>query len=212
MTQLPPDDELELIHTRQYEARVYQISDDELLVRGVVSDQKPPGLYIVDDPEPMELHQMQLELRVAIPTLEITDAQVVFETHPNSKCPLIAGDYQKLVGLSIARGFTRKIRDLFGGPKGCTHTNALLQAMAPAVIQAMWSVSIRAGRGNSRGQDSDSNEARERRIAGTLNTCHIWAEDGEHVAAIRRGDRSDHPPIPVRERLRELGRDDSTWE
>ncbi len=212
MTLLPNDDELELIHTRQYEARVYQLSDDELLVRGVVSDQKPPGLYIVDDPKPMELHQMQLELRVAIPKLEITDARVVFETHPNSKCPLIAGDYQKLVGLSIVRGFTRKIRDLFGGPKGCTHTNALLQAMAPAVIQAMWSVSVRAGRGTPGGRDSTSDEARERRIAGTLNTCHIWAEDGEHVAAIRRGDRSGYPPIPVRERLRELGRDDSTWE
>jgi hypothetical protein len=212
MTLLPPDDELELIHTRQYEARVYQISDDELLVRGVVSDRKPPGLYIVDDPEPMELHQMQLELRVTIPKLEIIDAQVVFETYPNAKCPLIAGDYQKLVGLSVVRGFTRKIRDLFGGPKGCTHTNALLQAMAPAVIQAMWSVSIRAGRGISSEQDSNPNEARERRIAGTLNTCHIWAEDGEHVAAIRRGDGSDYPPLPVRERLRKLGRDDSTWE
>lgn len=211
MTLLPPDDELELIHTRQYEARVYQVSDDELLVRGVVSDQKPPGLYIVDDPKPMELHQMKLELRVAIPKLEITDARVVFETHPNSKCPLIAGDYEKLVGLSIARGFTRKIRDLFGGPKGCTHTNALLQAMAPAVIQAMWSVSVRAGRGIPGGQGADDSEARERRMAGTLNTCHIWAEDGEHVAAIRRGDRSDYPPLPVRERLRELGRDDTTW-
>ena len=212
MTLLPPDGDLDLIHTRNYEARVYQVSDEELLVRGVVSDQKPPGLYIVDDPKPMELHQMQLELRIAIPRLEIIQAQVVFETHPNSKCPLIAADYQKLVGLSIVRGFTRKIRDLFGGPNGCTHTNALLQAMAPAVVQAMWSVSIRSGRGIEGAKDSADEDARERRIAGTLNTCHIWAEDGEHVAAIRRGDRSDYPPIPVRDRLRELGRDDSTWE
>ena len=66
--------------------------------------------------------------------------------------------------------------------------------MAPAVIQAMWSVSIRTGRGIPEGQGSsdhpDEVAARERRIAGTLNTCHIWAEDGEHVAAIRRGDRT----------------------
>jgi hypothetical protein len=212
MTLLPPDDELELIHTREYEARVYQLSPTELLVRGVVSDRKPPGLYVLDDPQPMELHQMQLELRVSIAKLEITHAEIVFETHPNSACPLIARDYEKLVGLSIARGFTRKIRDLFGGPNGCTHTNALLQAMAPAVVQSMWSISIRDGRTSTGSVDRNSPEARERRIAGTLNTCHIWVEDGEHVAASRRGDASSVPPLPVRNRLRELGRDDSKWE
>ena len=211
MSLLPTDDELELIHTRHYEARVYFVSGDELLVRGAVSDMKPPGLYIVDDPEPMELHQMQLELRVSIPNLEITEANVIFETFPNSKCPLIADDYKKLIGLSISRGFTRKIRDLFGGPNGCTHTNALLQAMAPAVVQAMWSVSIRNGRGKDHGGDVMSQDAREKRIAGTLNTCHILAADGEHVAAVRRGDRSNYPPLPVRERLRKLGRDETTW-
>lgn len=211
MSLLPPDDDLDLIHTRQYEARVYQVSDKELLVRGAVSDMKPPGLYVVGDPEPMEIHQMQLELRVAIPKLEITSARVVFETHPNSKCPLIANDYEKLVGLSIVRGFTHKIRALFGGPNGCTHTNALLQAMAPAVVQSMWSVSVRNGwRGKASGGAS-SQEERERRIAGTLNTCHIWAEDGEHVAAVRRGDSANYPPLPVRARLRALGRDENDW-
>ena len=212
MSLLPLDDDLDLIHTRQYEARVYQVSDEELLVRGAVSDMKPPGLYILDDPEPMEIHQMQLELRVALPNLEITAVQVVFETYPNSKCPIIANDYQKLVGLSIARGFTREIRNLFGGPNGCTHTNALLQAMAPAAVQAMWSVSIRNGRQNEGSAIASSSKARESRIAGTLNTCHIWAEDGEHVAAVRRGDRTDYPPLPVRDRLRALGRDERNWE
>ena len=212
MSLLPLDDDLDLIHTRQYEARVYQVSDEELLVRGAVSDMKPPGLYILDDPEPMEIHQMQLELRVALPNLEITAVQVVFETHPNSKCPIIANDYQKLVGLSIARGFTREIRNLFGGPNGCTHTNALLQAMAPAVVQAMWLVSIRNGRQNEGSATASNSKARESRIAGTLNTCHIWAEDGEHVAAVRRGDRTDYPPLPVRDRLRALGRDERNWE
>jgi len=212
MSLLPPDDDLALIHTRRYEARVYQVSDTELLVRGAVSDMKPPGLYVLDDPEPMEIHQMQLELRVAIPKLEITSAKVVFETHPNSKCPIIANDYEKLVGLSITRGFTHKIRDLFGGPNGCTHTNALLQAMAPAVVQSMWSVSVRDGRNRGGAETEPGPEARERRIASTLNTCHIWAEDGEHVAAVRRGDRANYPPLPVRDRLRALGRDENSWD
>ena len=212
MSLLPNDDGLDLIHTRQYETRVYQVAEDELLVRGAVSDMKPPGLYVVDDPEPVEIHQMQLEMRVSLPTLAIMDVQVVFETHPNSKCPIIANDYRKNVGLSIARGFTREIRNLFGGPYGCTHTNALLQAMAPAVVQSPWSVSVRNDRPNKDSKAAMSPEERERRMAGNLNTCHVWAEDGEHVAAMRRGDRSEHPPLPIRNRLRALGRDEGSWE
>lgn len=212
MTLLPPDDDLELIHTRRYETRVYQTADDELLVRGAVSDEKPPGLYVEDDPDPLEIHQMQLELRVSLPRLEIREARVVFETHPNSKCPLIASDYEKLVGLSIARGFTRRIRDLFGGPNGCTHTNALLQAMAPAVVQATWSVSVRNRRRTGDSQSGLTAEDRVERMTGNLNTCHVWAEDGEHVAALRRGDGSSDPPLPVRERLRALGRADDRWD
>ena len=212
MSLLPDDDDLDLIHTRQYETRVYQISDDELLVRGAVSDMKPPGLYVLDDSKPMEIHQMQLELRVTIPKLVITSARVVFETHPNSMCPIIANDYEKLVGLSIARGFTRQIRDLFGGPKGCTHTNALLQAMAPAVVQSTWSVSVRKGRSLEGSRAEPTPEERLRRMSGNLNTCHVWDENGDHVAALRRGDRSHSPPLPVRDRLRELGRNEEEWE
>lgn len=211
-TLLPDDPDLDLLHTRNYETRVYQLSEDELLVRGVVSDLKPPNLYIDDDPDPLEMHQMQLELKIALPGLTISDARVVFETHPHSHCPMIARDYEKLIGLSIARGFNHKIRDLFGGPRGCTHTNALLQAMAPAVVQSTWSVSIRKSRGARQPLGARHPDERERRIAANTNTCHIWAEDGDHVARLRRGEKSGYPPLPVRERLEALGRDEEDWQ
>lgn len=211
MSLLPPDEDLDLIHTRNYEVRVYQHAEDELLVRGAVSDMKPAGLYVLNDTEPFEMHQMQVELRVALPKLTITDAKVVFETHPHSTCPRIAEDYTKLIGLSIARGFNHKIRDLFGGPRGCTHTNALLQAIAPAVVQSTWSVSIRKSRANAEPLGAGTQAERDRRIAANANMCHIWAEDGDHVAALQRGDRSGYPPLSVRNRLKELGTDDDQW-
>lgn len=211
MSLLPPDDDLDLLHTRDYETRVYQLSDRELLVRGAVSDRKPPGLYVASDPEPLEMHQMQLELQVSLPDLTITRARVLFETHPHSNCPKIADDYEKLVGLSIARGFNHKIRDLFGGPKGCTHTNALLQAMAPAVVQSTWSLSVRRSRVDNEPLGARNPAEREKRIGANTNTCHIWSEDGEHIAALRRGDRSGIAPLPVRDRLRKLGLDEEHW-
>ena len=212
MSPLPPDDDLDLLHTRNYETRVYQLSDDELLVRGFVSDQKPPGLYVKGDRAPLEMHQMQLEVRVSLPDLTITHVRVLFETHPHTSCPVIATDYEKLVGLSIARGFNHKIRDLFGGPRGCTHVNALLQAMAPAVVQSTWSVSVRRARASNSPLGTRDEAARDKRIAANANTCHIWSEDGDHVAALRSGERSGYPPLPVRERLRALGHDEEQWE
>lgn len=211
MSLLPLDDDLDLLHTREYETRVYQLSERELLVRGVVSDRKPPGLYVDTDPEPLEMHQMQLELQVSLPDLTITRARVLFETHPHADCPKIADDYEKLVGLSIARGFNHKIRDLFGGPKGCTHTNALLQAMAPAVVQSTWSVSVRRSRAGKQLLGVGNQAERDKRIAANTNTCHIWSENGEHIAALRRGDRVGIAPLPVRDRLQELGLDEENW-
>ena len=208
---LPEDASLEEVHTRRYETRVYRLSAEELLVRAAVSDTKPPGLYIEGDPDDLEIHQMQIELRVAYPNLVITSARVVFETHPHTTCPLISDGYGKLVGLSIRRGFTAKIRELFGGDRGCTHTNALLQAMAPAVVQSVWSLSVRDGTTLSGNRSRLTPAERDQRIAGNLNTCHVWADDGAHVEKLRRGDVSEFPPLPVKDRLRALGRDEKSW-
>ncbi len=131
----------------------------------------------------------------------ITAARVVFETHPHTTCPLIAESYAKLVGLSITRGFTAKVRELFGGALGCTHTNALLQAMAPAVVQSVWSLAVREGTTLSGNRSELTGAEREQRIAGNLNTCHVWAENGAHVAKLRSGDASEFPPLPVKDRL-----------
>jgi hypothetical protein len=108
---------LEVLHDREYRVRAFRKRDDLLLIRGAVRDQKPPGLYIEIDPEPMTIHHMQIDLEIAFPTLEIVGADVRIETHPSASCPSIERHYDKLVGLSIARGFTHKVRELFGGPR-----------------------------------------------------------------------------------------------
>ena len=210
MSLLPPDEDLELLHTRNYEVRVYHHGEDRILVRGAISDMKPAGLYVEGDPDPLEIHQMQVEWVVQLPELEIIDAGVVFETHPHPSCPGIVAHYEKLVGLKVARGFTHKIRELFGGPRGCTHTTALLQAMVPAVVQSTWSVSVKKARDEGLPEGAPDSESRARRILGNINTCHVWDEDGEHVAEIRSG-RPYQPPMQVTERLVKLGRDPAEW-
>src|SRR4029453_8498826 len=120
---------MELLHDRAYSVQVFRRSPSELVARGRVRDEKPPGMYVEDDPDPLTMHDMTVELTVAYPSLEITDVSVAFTTYPQLTCPGITDHYRGLVGVSIARGFTHRVRELFGGPRGCTHVTALLQAM-----------------------------------------------------------------------------------
>lgn len=197
------DPQNDLIHERAYVVRAYRKDDATLWLRGAVRDQKPPGLYVPDDPAPLTVHHMILDLHIAVPSLEITWANVVMETHPHSSCPQIEVHYEKLIGLSIARGFTHKVRELFGGPRGCTHTTALLQAMAPVAVQSMWSFRMVS-------KESPSPEVRARAMATNINTCHIWAEEGDQVASILRGEPME-APVWIKKRFAELGRDPVDW-
>ncbi len=208
------DPESQLIHERAYVVRAYRKDATTLLLRGAVRDQKPPGLYIPDDPEPLTMHHMIVDLHISVPTLEILQAKAVMEMHPHEHCRQIEDHYQNLVGLSIARGFTHKVRELFGGPRGCTHTTALLQAMAPVAVQSLWSfrmAAMRAGGGDDAGSPEFSTpEARMGVMAANLNTCHVWAEDGAQVTSLRNGGPME-VPVWIVKRYAELGRDPATW-
>jgi len=212
---LPPDpDGLEILHDREYRVRAFR-KDPNILIRGAVRDQKPPHLYFRDDPNPLTIHHMQVDIEVAFPSLEIVAADVHFEMHPNDTCPIITTHYDKLVGLSIARGFTHKVRELFGGPRGCTHTTALLQAMAPVAVQCFWSMTASEGRRNERSVDfvpkPMTREQRDGQWKTNLNTCHIWAEDGEMVQSIQSGNVEMAAPRFARQRLVDLGLTEDDW-
>ena len=58
------------------------------------------------------MHHMTSSSRSPTRRCEIVDADVVFDAHPHTTCPAIVEHYRGLVGLSIARGFTHRVREL----------------------------------------------------------------------------------------------------
>lgn len=203
----PENPEFPLIHTRRYEVRAFRMADDRFLLRGVVCDEKPAGLYVTGDLDPLWLHHMIVEMEVVYPTFVIERAYAKFHQHPHLGCTDITDHYKKLEGMSIARGFNAKVKELFAGSRGCTHITALLSAMAPVAIQTGWSMRVTAmNEGESSSNPSDAErEQREKQLAGTLNTCHMWDEAGELAARVRAGETIEIP-LSVRKRLQELGR------
>jgi hypothetical protein len=196
---------LEPLHDREYRVRAFRLAADRVLIRGAVRDQKPPGLYIDGDERPLTIHHMQVDLEIAFPSLEIVRVEVGFETHPHHECPSIIEHYRSLVGLSIARGFTHRVRELFGGPRGCTHTTALLQAMAPVAVQCFWSMNAAdAGIESVPAGDTETLDRRRALWRTNVNTCHVWSEDGELLQRIQQGDEFG-TPLFLRRRVEELG-------
>jgi hypothetical protein len=208
-------DGCEPIHDREYRVRAFRTPDDDLLLRGAIRDQKPAGLYVPDDPQPLTVHHMLVDLRVSFPSLEIVDVSVGFEVHPEELCPTITDHYEQIVGLSIGRGYINKVRELFGGPRGCSHVTALLNAMGPVAVQCFWSMQVaRAAGARDTGapavSDADREQARSTAWAFNLNSCHVWREDSELVTGLVAGE-TRQAPIFLRRRLADLGRDPDQW-
>ena len=188
------------------------MSDERFLLRGAIVDEKPAGLYIENDPDPIWMHHMTIVLEIVYPSFLIEKASVDFKNHPHLGCTSITDHYKKLEGMSIARGFNAKVRELFGSSRGCTHIGALLAAMAPVAIQTGWSMRVGSAMANEDSAQSaqELQEYRVKQFASTINTCHMWDENGELIAKVRAGEEVEMP-LPVIRRLRDLGRDENDW-
>jgi len=186
------------------------VDEATILIRGAVMDMKPGEPIAqrltsaggVDDGRPLAIHHMIVDLYVGLPEMVIKDVSVVFEVHPQPACPHIASSYRGLVGLSISRGFTHKVRELFGGPRGCTHTTALLQAMAPVALQCMFSVR-NAGPGDAATSAPAAGGAPPA-ASFMRDTCHVWSGEGELWQGVTVG-RAPPMPLPMQARLRASG-------
>jgi hypothetical protein len=129
----------EPVHVRTLTMEARRAGTDLLEVTGRLVDQRPqgPGIGWFGAADGTIIHDMRVTLYVRHPDLVITAVTAEMASHPYSVCPDAVEPLQQLVGLSIARGFTRAVNERFGRELGCAHLTALIQAMAPVVRQAV---------------------------------------------------------------------------
>jgi hypothetical protein len=116
---------------------------------------------------------MELGVVVRCADLVIVDASATMGRFPHPECPAVEGSFSELIGLSVARGYTRAVQDRFGRERGCSHLEFLARALGPVVIQAITAAGARR---------MENGEVVDRLVGGGMewlaNTCHIWAENG----------------------------------
>jgi hypothetical protein len=127
------------------------------------NDDRPGGVIPAGEP----LHEMWLRLTVDL-DLTVRAVEAVTDYSPYSLCGDITGNFQRLVGLRIASGWTQKTRELLGGVEGCTHLVELLGPVATTAFQTVYAAKVKR----------DRNKPTK---PGLINSCHAYRADGPIV-------------------------------
>jgi len=191
------------LHQRAIEYTAFDV-DDDLVVVGHLTDSRP---WAEHTGAVVTVHDLELRVRVHTDDLTIVGATAEMFTFPHTECPTIEAAFAGLIGLNVARGYTREVQTRFGGPRGCTHLEHLARSLGPVVIQA---VTSRRAQAVHRGESADL-------LAGAGGTgspwardsCHIWAEDGVADQKLAAGWRPGTGPYPSPALVTFLGRDEA---
>lgn len=169
----------DLVHVRTLTIEARRAGAATLEVSGRLVDERPqgPGVGWFGSVNGSVIHDMRVRLGVRHPDLVITAVAAEMASHPYSLCPDAVEPLQQLVGLSIARGFTRAVNERFGRQLGCAHLTALIQAMAPVVRQAVGPA--------FREHDEIPRTGGETWF---VNTCQAWKEGGLLHQRLAAGD------------------------
>ncbi len=164
----------EELHHRSVDMRFYRRSDGLFEVEGCLIDTKTHPfrrlLAPADDPPGHRLHDITVRL-VLDAGLQVVAAEATMASTPFDICPRAASALQAVVGLSIGKGWNRRVRELLGGVKSCTHIVELLGPMATTALQGIAPL-------RSVTTDDPEQDARRRF---RVDSCHTFAADSEVV-------------------------------
>lgn len=166
-----------LTHTREVVCRGYEREDGLWEIEGSLLDTKTYPFHTVHRghiPAGEGIHRMTLCLTVDNDLL-IRDARALTEQSPYRVCREVNAAYDALVGLRIGPGFTRRVKEMFAGVKGCTHLTELLGPVATTAFQTIWP--LLAERREAAGQGMSGEEKPP-----LVDGCHALSRDGEIVA------------------------------
>ncbi len=169
-----------LLHTREIVCHGYLRDDGLVDVESTMRDISPGGSDLFFKPlgPGEDLHRMRIVLTVDS-ALMIRAIQVRTEAAPTPWCAESNAIYDMLVGLKIGPGFTKKVRALVGGAKGCTH---LTELMGPAATTAMQTLfALGRERGGLRATHARPGPLPQPALA---NTCQAYRSDGKALEAI----------------------------
>ncbi|WP_374651436.1 DUF2889 domain-containing protein [Dongia sp.] len=181
---LPEAAPREPLHTRRYDFRGYRRADGLFDIEGRMVDTKDyafPNEWrgVVEPGAPV--HDMIIRLTLD-DHFTVMDIAVVTAASPFSICGDITPAFDALKGATVAKGWSRTLRNSVSGAHGCTHHVEMLRAMGTVAFQTIYGYREKAkrdaGLARHEGPPADTSPGKR---PGFLDTCHALASDGEVV-------------------------------
>ncbi|MCU0986972.1 MAG: DUF2889 domain-containing protein [Acetobacteraceae bacterium] len=168
---LSPPAPREKLHTRAILLEGFRREDGLFDIEARLDDTKTYAFANEDRGEikPGEkLHGMLMRLTID-EDMTVVACEANTEFGPYAICPAITPNFARLAGLRIGPGWNRKVKEVVGGVRGCTHLVELLGPMATVAFQTL--VVLRRKKA-----------AAASGPPAQINTCHAYAADGPLVA------------------------------
>ena len=164
------------VHLRAIDVRGFKRHDGLFDIEGQLTDRKtmPFAAVCGRARAPLEpIHDIRVRLTVDL-QMRVVAAEASSDATPYSVCTEAESSLQRLVGVDMRSGWTRAVRELAGGNRGCTHMQEILRTLSGAAFQMLvpyW-----------RDLPGDA-------TAALLDTCVAFASDSP-IVAMRWPERS----------------------
>jgi len=167
----------EKIHTRDIQLATYPHTHSRVIVHGVLTDRRYVRVFDVTGEAlaPGIIHHMDVKLLITPDPLTIEDFQAQMIQVPLTKCRTTLDTMEKLKGLEIKSGFSKSIRSIMGGKKGCTHLCQLVIAMGQEIVQGFLTLK----RKDNSFMPKDLDDLREKKFL--IDSCRMWTGQGPKI-------------------------------
>lgn len=164
-----------LIHRRKVECLGFLRADGLWDIEGRLNDSKTHPVTLAEGRALVAgqtYHGMLIRLTLD-DDFTVREVYVRMPDVPTSQCRGAMPAYEKLLGERIGPGFSRRIKELFGGVGGCVHLTELLLPIATTAFQTIPMARGMVAPRTAKDADAYSNATR-----GLINTCYALREGG----------------------------------
>lgn len=96
------------------------------------------GVFVVSCSLEDPLHNLILTHKVSLENPMILSGELQVKKAPNPECQQLILLPEKLVGISLDKGFTKKVIERLGGSLGCVNLVNMVLVSLPLVINTSW--------------------------------------------------------------------------
>jgi len=169
------------VHTRDIQLATYSHENSKIIVHGILKDLRHIKIFDITGKilEPGVIHHMDVKLLVHANPLTIEAAEATMLHVPMEECHSTLDTINQLIGIQIKSGFSKKIRMIMGGKRGCTHLCQLINTMSQEIVQG-WLTQK-----NKERISIPTNLDKFKEKAYLIDSCQMWTQDGPKMRRLK---------------------------